>query len=227
MIFKTIRARMLAAALVPVTLVVVVLVAGFWVNRVGDLGESHRVRAKLLVRQVSMASEYGLFSNNVASLQGVVNTVYKEADVHSVAVYNASGVVVARVGELAFEHLDDRPAGSAQLVVRGRDVFMEPVRASKVFLEDLFAQPGGDSATPAMVLGYAVVELSRDGLSARERDLLWIALWVGLVGLLVGGVLATQMGNGAVSMSHNLLTILLMFQEPLLQEPGILVMEAR
>ena len=52
MMFPGIRARMLAAALVPVALVVMALVAVFWNSRLSDLDESHGLRTRLMARQV-------------------------------------------------------------------------------------------------------------------------------------------------------------------------------
>lgn len=57
----SIRARMLLAALLPVTLVATVLAAVFLVVRVGDNAQAHQQRARSLIRQVALASEYGLF----------------------------------------------------------------------------------------------------------------------------------------------------------------------
>ncbi len=81
MMFPGIRARMLAAALMPVTLVVLALVAVFWTSRVSDLDESHRLRTRLMARQVALASEYGIFSGNVAALQAVLAGLQREPDV--------------------------------------------------------------------------------------------------------------------------------------------------
>lgn len=200
MIFSTIRSRMLSAALVPVFLVVVIIVGVFWAGRVADLDASHAQRAKLLVQQVAMASEYGLFSGNVASVQNAVSAVQREADVRLVAVFDASGTLLARAGAANAVKLPDfsNPAYVSRQRERGVDVLVERIVSASVQLDDLFSVPGGDQTMEPLILGYAVVELSRDSLQAREFNMLLVAVGVGLMGLLLGGVLAAQMGERVV-----------------------------
>lgn len=197
MIFTAIRTRMLAAALVPVFIVVVAIVSVFWAGRVGDLDTAHHQRAKLLVRQVAIASEYGLFSGNKASLQSVVNGVQHEADVRSVAVFDGSGILLAGSGLPISANFDD--SGRSEYIARQRrlgvDAMVEKIAASSVPLDDLFAAQETPNTVQPLTLGYAVVELSRDGLKAREQSTLFIAIWAGLMGLFVGGFLAIRLGE--------------------------------
>lgn len=200
MIFTTIRTRMLAAALLPVTLVIVVLVGVFWSTRVGDLDASHRQRAKLLVHQVAIASEYGLFSGNLTNLQSVVNAMQREPDVRSVAVFGAGGLLLARAGAGGYQTLADlsSPVYVEQQRARGIDILTEVISTNDVQLDDLFSPPAEDQPVPPLVLGHAVVELSTDGLRAHQRDILFVAVFVGFVGLILGGGLATRLGQGVV-----------------------------
>ena len=99
MMLTTIRSRMLVATLAPIVLIVLLLVGVFWANRLGELDQAHNQRAKLLLSQAALSSEYGLFSGNLASLQLVANGLHREADVRSVSVFDASGVLL--VVELA------------------------------------------------------------------------------------------------------------------------------
>ncbi|MFY8041532.1 MAG: HAMP domain-containing protein, partial [Rhodoferax sp.] len=195
-----IRTRMLAAALVPVGLVVVCLVAVFWTSRVSDLDESHGLRSQLMARQVAQASEYGLFSGNVVALQAVLAGVLREPDVKSVALFSVDGVLLVSSGALHYSGLDD--AKSASYADRQRkqktDVLVEVVVPANVPIDDLFTSLPEARGTPPKVLGYVVMEVSRAKLLARERDLLVLALAIGFAGLLLGGVLATRMGEGVV-----------------------------
>jgi signal transduction histidine kinase/CheY-like chemotaxis protein len=195
-----IRTRMWAAALVPVGLVVVCLVAVFWTSRVSDLDESHGLRSQLMARQVAQASEYGIFSGNVAALQAVLAGVLREPDVKSVALFSMDGVLLVSSGALHYSGLDD--AKSASYADRQRkqktDVLVEVVVPANVPIDDLFTSLPEARGTPPKVLGYVVMEVSRAKLLARERDLLILALAIGFAGLLLGGVLATRMGEGVV-----------------------------
>ena len=107
----SIRARMLLAALLPVTLVATVLAAVFLVVQVGDNAQAHQQRARSLIRQVALASEYGLFSANIASLQTIASGVLREADVRAAVIVDAQGGVLVRVGKPSYA---DLPALSGQ-----------------------------------------------------------------------------------------------------------------
>ncbi len=197
---RTIRSRMLVAALLPVALVVVVLVGAFGLSRVGDLDEAHRQRAKLLVRQVALASEYGVFSGNTSSLQAVVNGVLREPDVRAVAVFDTRGVMLANAGTPSFTDYEavQTPAYARQIQAAGVDAVSEPIRSNNVQLDDLFAAQAPDKPAQSSVLGYAVMEVSRNGLAEREREMVLVGLVIGLLGLSLGSFLAMRLGEGVV-----------------------------
>jgi len=200
MMFPGIRTRMLAAALVPVTLVVLALVAVFWTSRISDLDESHGLRTRLMARQVALASEYGIFSGNVAALQAVLAGLQREPDVRSVAVFGMDGRMLASSGALHYNGFKE--AGSPAYAQHQRtdniDVVVEEVSAGNVPIDDLFSPSPGAQGTVPEVFGHVVLEVSRARLVARERELLVLALGIGLAGLVLGGILATRMGEGVV-----------------------------
>jgi signal transduction histidine kinase/ActR/RegA family two-component response regulator len=194
-----IRARLLLTALLPVTLLGIVLAAVFLFARVTDVGEAHQQRARSLVRQLASASEYGLFSGNTTHLQAVAFGALREPDVLWVALLDAQGQQLVRAGQgmparlpvlstLESAHLD------TQLK---QDWLVQPIVASQVNLDDLFDAPPIRSATP-QVLGHVVVAFSRQALDQRERDMLWVGVAVTLVGMLFGSFLAWRLGRGVI-----------------------------
>lgn len=198
--FSSIRARMLVAALVPVLLTVVIMVGVFWSGRVSDLGSAHQQQARLLVQKVALASEYGIFSGNATALQGVVMAVRKEPGVRFVAVLSPGGQVLAQSGTgtyQTFSNLSD-PAYLARQRELGIDSVMEAITSRNVQLDDLYSATSDDVGTNTQVMGYAVVELSMEPLRSQERNLLMVAFGVGFLGLLVGGMLALQLGERVV-----------------------------
>lgn len=201
MISRAIRTRMLATAIVPVALVVLVVVSVFWSGRRGDLDESYRQRARLLVRQAAVASEYGVFSGNIPALQGVVNGVRREPDVVTVVVFDASGILMVSAGAGRFTSLDELldPKRIEEQAVQGVDVLAEAIVSAKVPLDDLFATQSVQTNDRATALGHVVIEVSRENLGKREGAALFVAVWVGLAGILLGALLAVQMGRGVVN----------------------------
>ena len=200
MIFRTIRSRMLVATLAPIVLIVLVLVGVFWANRLDELGQTHNQRGKLLISQVALSSEYGLFSGNLASLQLVVNGLHREADVRSVAVFDASGALLAVAGTPRHQRFEEF-AKAAQLPVdakTGIETLVKEITFQKVPLDDPFVQSNRVETANATLLGHAVIELSRDGLLKRQQEMVQLALGVGLLGMLLAGFLAIQLGEGVV-----------------------------
>ncbi|QDL54862.1 hybrid sensor histidine kinase/response regulator [Rhodoferax aquaticus] len=197
---REMRRRMLVAAVLPVLLVVSFVVGAFSFSRVGELGEAHAQRAKLLLRQVSMASEFGLFSGNRASLQSAASAVKLEADVKSVRVYDVDAQLLVSAG--AFTPLDAAQLRQTEfgVVVRkaDRDVVAEPIYAVNIQLDDMFADRREPKVSTPKLLGYAVLEVSRSALAARERNVLLVSLAVGVIGVFLGGFFAARLGERVV-----------------------------
>jgi signal transduction histidine kinase len=200
MMGRAIRTRMALASVAPVLLVVLTMVSIFWQGRVQDLEASHQQRVELLARQVALFSAYGLFSGNSASLHSVVLQMQREPGVLAVQVFDADGKPVASSGtpvSQRFEVLAD-PDYAMRQRQRNMDVRIEKILPAVLPIEDLFSEGDLPQATQTMVLGSAVIQISRQELNAKKRDALLTAAWVGAVGMLLGGLLAFRLGNWVV-----------------------------
>jgi signal transduction histidine kinase len=200
-ILQSIRARMLAAAILPVTLVVLGIVVAFWMGRAGDLDRAHTERSQLLVRQFSMASEYAVFSGNLLHLHSVVTSMVRVPHVKAARVFDSSGKALASAGTFSAVGLNEvtDPAYVQRQRTAGIDTLVDSIKSTTVQLDDLFGPGSSDQPdNQPRILGYVVIDISRDGLFVQERDLLLIAVLLGALGLLLGGVLAVRMGEGVV-----------------------------
>lgn len=198
--FFDIRDRMLLAALLPVTLVAVLLSTVFLAGRYADLDEAHLQRARSLARQLASASEYGLFSANTGSLQTIAAGALREPDVRSVMILNTKGQALALAGASGLTALPVLGLQEQRWLeaASGLEIWVQPVSPSQLRLDDLF-----ESATPvdrgeAPPLGHVVLEISRAAVVSRNHDMLAIGLAVTLGGLLFGGVLAVRIGRGVI-----------------------------
>ncbi|GAB3492493.1 hypothetical protein GCM10027399_11380 [Curvibacter fontanus] len=198
--FFDIRDRMLLAALLPVTLVAVLLSTVFLAGRYADLDEAHLQRARSLARQLASASEYGLFSANTGSLQTIAAGALREPDVRSVMILNTKGQALALAGASGLMALPVLGLQEQRWLdaATGLEIWVQPVSPSQLRLDDLF-----ESATPvdrgeAPPLGHVVLEISRAAVVSRSHDMLAIGLAVTLGGLLFGGVLAVRIGRGVI-----------------------------
>lgn len=195
-----IRARVLLAALLPVTLVATLLATVFLVVRVGDNAQAHEQRARSLIRQVALASEYGLFSGNIASLQSISNGALQQADVRAATIIDAQGTVLVQAGKAANAvkpALSGLEAATFDALT-GVDRLVQPVVATQIKLDDTLERSGTEAAVPPQRLGHVVMEFSRDSLIRRERDMLAAGIAITLGGLLFGGALAVLIGRGVV-----------------------------
>lgn len=198
--FLDIRARMLLAALLPVTLVAVLLSSVFLAGRYVDLDDAHQQRARSLARQLASASEYGLFSANTSSLQSIAAGALRESDVRSVLILDAQGqtlavagwtgqVVLPALGTQEQHWVDSRT---------GHDLLVQPVSPSQLQLDDLFEGRARADTGDAPPLGHVVMEVSRAGVVSRSQNMLALGLAVTLGGLLFGSVLAVRIGRGVI-----------------------------
>ena len=198
--FLDIRDRVLLAALLPVTLVAFLLSAVFLLGRVGDLDEAHSQRARSLVRQLASASEYGMFSGNLSNLQAIAAGAMREPDVRSVVIQDAFGAVLARAGTPGYARLPvlSRDESEWNDALTHHDMLVQPVTATPVRLDDLFEADTLPLRNRSQMLGHVVIEMSRQTVVSRERDMLIAGLAVSLGGLLFGGFLAVRIGQGVI-----------------------------
>jgi signal transduction histidine kinase len=193
---NAINSRMLAVAILPVTLVATLLVGIFWLGRITDLGGTYQQRNQYLVRQVALASEYGVFSGNAASLQGVATAMHSEPDVVLVAIFDATGKLMASAGT-SFSRLSFQDLRSDGHVLeqsrKGIDSLTETVTVPKVSMDDYFDSQENNGAS--QILGFVVLEVSREAQSRREREVTYLALAVWLLGVLIGSTMAVRLGR--------------------------------
>ncbi len=219
-LLRDIRARMVLAAVLPVTLVTVVLSAVFLTGRYDDLDEAHQQWTRTLARQLASASEYGLFSANLENLQTLTAGALQESGVRMVLILDGMGQVLAASGAIrpdlttlvprVITRLEDLYLPPDLLPLAGRELrwvdpssgdelLVQPVRSARLRLDELYEGEGGDTGPSASnVLGYVVVEISHEVVAERSRFMLLIGLAVMLGGLLLGSLLALGLGRGVV-----------------------------
>ena len=194
---NTLRSRLLHAALVPVVVVVVTLITVFLNVRLDDLKAAHQQRGELLLRQLALGSEYGVFSGNQASLQAVALEIRKHPDVRGVAVFDASGALLATAGAWAtpsYSQVAQAVAASA-VHEQGVKTLTAPIAANKVSLEDVFY--GGLTGMPgqAAVQGYVALEFSDDSHQALANQLLYWSVASGLLGIALAWLIADRLSR--------------------------------
>ncbi|WP_231495588.1 ATP-binding protein [Hylemonella gracilis] len=219
-LLRDIRARMALAAMLPVTLVTLVLSGVFLSGRYDDLDDAHQQWTRTLARQVASASEYGLFAANLENLQALTAGAMRESGVRMVLVLDAQGQVLAASGSVRLEPssltprvimgLEDLYLPADFLPLDGRawrwidpssgdEFLVQPVHSSRLRLDEVYeGEVNGPELGATGVLGYVMVEISREVLAQRSRFMLGIGLAVMGGGLLLGLLMAWLLGRGVV-----------------------------
>lgn len=191
------RSRLLHAALVPVVVVVVTLITVFLNVRLDDLKAAHQQRGTLLLRQLALGSEYGVFSGNQASLQAVALEIRKHPDVRGVAVFDASGALLVTAGAWAATNYSQVAQAAAASAVheRGVKTLTAAIAAHKVSLEEVFY--GGLTGMPgqAVAQGYVALEFSDDSHQALAHQLLFWSVALGLLGIGLAWLIADRLSR--------------------------------
>ena len=194
-----IRSRMLLAALLPVALQATLLAAMFLLVHVSGMQSARSVHISSVTRTLATASEYGLYSGDAAYLQKLADGTLRESDVRSVAIVDARGSVLARVGS-AIDHSLAPWSGQNSEVYDPRtrtDRLSHAVLAGPAKLDDVYENQSSPSVAPQL-LGHVVMEFSREALLQQKREIALLALAVTVGGLLFAGVLALYLGRGVL-----------------------------
>ena len=176
-----IRKRIMFLALLPGFMILVLLILYFTATRFDALDESLENRGKSIARQLAPASEYGVYSGNVAILQKMVDSTLMEPDVSAVEIVDSAGNRLVRA---------ERPSGPAQKEVH----FEANILKSQTQLDDYLGGQNA-SAKPA-VIGKVRIRMSRVSLVGKKRELLFDAFVIGFFGLFGATVLAIRISRG-------------------------------
>lgn len=196
-----IKGRVLFLALVPALIIAAGLTIYDITTRLHDIEQALYERGLTIARQLSPASEFGVFSGNNEILTRLTQSTLLEADVTAVAITNADWHVLAASGH----HLAPPSLGGDTLTSRGfvqkEDalIFSAPIFQSQTEVEryldanppDPEAEEGGETK----VLGHVIIEISRLPSIARKNQLILNSLLITLAGLALAALLALRMAR--------------------------------
>ena len=189
--WSDIRTRVMLAAWLPALMVGIGLSAAFLLGRSSDLNDAYQQRSRALARQLASASEYGIFSANVAQLHAISLGATKEPDVRSVDIFDSHGNRLIRVGApLAWYPVMGMQESSTHDETSDLDILVQPVHSSQIELDDVFEVTERTPPAAAQGLGHVVLVMSRHSLVAREHSMLMLGFFITSGGLLLGALVA-------------------------------------
>jgi diguanylate cyclase (GGDEF)-like protein len=195
-----IRARVFGLALVPATIIGVILLFQLISGKILDLDQSLRERAASMARQLAPAAEYGVASGNLEVLQVLIDKAAVEPDVRGVAVFSDSGLWLAQAG--AGQWLDtarkDLPKDRLREIESpDRLIYYAPITRTEVQVDDFLpigSTPSAKARPRVQLLGWVGLEVSRDATLKSQRNAVVRSLYILLAGLCVSFYLAWRIG---------------------------------
>lgn len=169
---RTLQFRLMAAALLPISLLA--LLVGLYMITLyrSNLGDWLQQRGQLLTRQLAVAADYGVFSGNINTLQSLVESVEKEKSVVGVLIASRDGRVLAhsRQTSISTQQLATILAGKLPAEKTGFITFSAPIRSPRIIIDD-FDQIRQEStfSNGQQAMGVAIVELSTTELKEDTR----------------------------------------------------------
>jgi PAS domain S-box-containing protein len=187
-----IHQRVLLIALVPMAVVALALTLYFTLLRYGDVEEALVQRGAALARQLAPAAEYGMFSGNLAELNRLAQACTRESDVAAVIFFDGRGVFLASAGKVR-NTVDpvSTPNGWVGHSEDGSTLYFHAKvgRAARDF-DDAYADPRAGSGA-VLQLGSLTVEMTRDRLVQRKREMFVFTL-LSMAALMLGAALIAR-----------------------------------
>ena len=193
---RGIETRVLLVALAPVIATAVALMLYFTLLRYNDVEAALRQRGFAMTRQLVAATQYGLFSGNVAELNRLARVLAREPGVSAITIYDRHGMPLAAVGSpLASPPPSGLMNGWNGDSKNGNTLsFHNKVFASPLPLDDPYSVKPS-TPVPDLMLGSITIELSRNELVARKREILLFTVGAALFILLIAGLIARRLGR--------------------------------
>lgn len=191
-----IRERVLFVAIIPATFIAFVLAAYFLFLRYADAEKELLERSQSLIRMLTPAAEYGVFSGNREELNNLVNGLAKTPDIKSVAIHGQEGVRLAFAGksELSIDpqRLPDgwtgrNEAGSVQ-------AFHAKIWRPVLPISDPLTWPGSMPADNESI-GSITIEFARTAIIQRKREMMGVTLVATVLTLALGALFALRLSR--------------------------------
>ncbi len=111
----SIRQQVTWLTIIPMLIMTISLETFFLYTRFADLESDLLERGKLIARQLSSSSEYGVFSNNQHFLQNISNGVLEQPDVRGIIILNDASMPIVSAGVIVRSPTDTFPISEAKI----------------------------------------------------------------------------------------------------------------
>ncbi len=162
------RARVLLMAVLPAAAIALLLAVFFVVARFDDLEQALRDQERVRARQIATASEYGVFSGNLQSLQFLADSAMSEGNVLGLLIIGPGGHVLAQAGKHT-QLLSMLPLtqGRGEFFQEWNEmvVYCTPIRVPDVALDDVSTE---ETRKPEVERGRVILAVDRSILIKKK-----------------------------------------------------------
>jgi len=203
-----IKKRVLFLALLPTLIIAISLASYFSINRINFIEKSLYKKGELLVSNLAPASEYGVFSGNIDTLNSVIDKTLSEKDVTKVTVTNTYNEVL--ISKSKENNSNNSNSSVLRFFIREQQLeFSEVITTSEIDIEDFDELLELDVNTPnpsIQNIGHVYITLSNLNTRLHQLDSILKAFLITFIGLIFTVFLAIKTSRGVVDPIQKLTT---------------------
>lgn len=191
-----IKKRLLFLAVLPGTIIALVLFIYFTRGQLELVEQSLNERGLTIARQLAPASEYGYITGNRALLEQLANALVKQSDIAGISISDTDNNLHFVMGSLVTMRTLPIPSSREAMLCgsnRNQLLFCAPILKTELQISDF---PGSDLGNPQQrVIGWVYVEMSTRSMQQQQRAIIVRALLITGLLLLLTGVVAVRVGR--------------------------------
>ncbi len=147
-------------------------------------------KASLMTQQLAPSSEYGLLTNNVDVLDGVMKSLIQQPEVKAVIIRKSDGSILHQV------NANNKPAPENETLSFTENVYREVL--------DVDDFSSDDSSSAKQVIGTVEVVVSTHQLIQKQKQIIYSGGLIALITLVIASLIAVVIGN---SISNSIINI--------------------
>lgn len=194
-----IKNRVLILAIFPTITIALILGLVFTQTRLKNIDDLLVDKGLSISRQLAIASEYGVVTNNLQLLHALANGVLEERDVRSVIILGTGSSdnnnALAHVGPKIEDDIDyDKLPQDTLAVSHGQSTtrFFSPIKQT---MQGGYAKKAVPKSAPPAPIGWVVLELSHANAKVQKYQTLITSTLLILVGLVINSFIAIRMSR--------------------------------
>lgn len=200
MIFPSIRARVLALAIIPTTAASIIFFSYFVTKNNNDIETALIAKGNDIAAHLAAASEYSIFSGNISLLKPLVDSAFKKSNIISITVTNDLGTPL-------IQRSTSKPSTQQKTnnkSINNNRIFSKPILQSPLTISD-FDEPEIEEMIPSIV-GWVVVEISNDLIQQRKLEAtieaLLITLAILISSIYLGAIISRRITSPIVTLTN-------------------------